>query len=67
VVVFVTLIPTTTMICTSGHSTQEGRLFYEEASSPEDSPSWFRDVLGERPPQAPVEGHKRLGMLMNQW
>jgi hypothetical protein len=67
VLAFVTLIPTTTMICTLGHSTQEGHLFYEEASSPEDSPSCVRDVLGERPQQAPVEGHKRMGMLMNRW
>jgi hypothetical protein len=66
VVGFVTPIPTTTMICTLGHSTQEGHLFYEEASSPEDSPRWVRDVLGERPQQAPIEGHKRMGMLMNK-
>jgi len=55
------------MICTLGHSTPEGHLFYEEASRPKDSPSWVRDVLGERPQQAPVEEHMRMGMLMNQW
>ena len=66
VVAFVTVIPTTTMICTLGHSTQEGHLFYEEASRSEDSPSWVWDVLGARPQQAPVEGHERMGMLMNQ-
>jgi len=55
------------MICSLGHSTQEGHLFYEQASSPEDSPSWVGDVLGDRPQQTPVEGHKRMGMLMNQW
>jgi len=34
----------TTMICTLGHSAQERHLFYEEASSTEDSPSWIRVV-----------------------
>jgi hypothetical protein len=49
-VAFVTLMPTTTTICT-----QEGHLFYEGASGPGTTPRQVRDELCERPPHVRQE------------
>lgn len=66
---FNTLIIATTMICNFGQSTQEGHLFGVGGgiSGPEARPSWPGDILGDRPPHAPIDGHNRPGKLTSNW